>query len=239
MRTFLDAKLMAKTLRDLLAQKDHSLSHSEALEIVAQQFGCKNWNILAAKIGEATVFKPAEPNQDPLPAGWHRFGTCLDCYITGLDPLVSWQDKRAAVIRHNGKSLPDIRERYATLMQTFVPGRWAGKKIALSAMLKSSEAESVQMWMRIDGPQGVLKFDNMMYRPLLGTTDWSPARIVLSVPPEAISISFGFFLAGTGAAWASNFAISEAVATESETTSTGDAMIHSAPLNLDFSETTG
>lgn len=51
MRTFRDAKTMAKTLRaELLARKQVEISHSEALEIVSRQFGHDNWNIMAAKL---------------------------------------------------------------------------------------------------------------------------------------------------------------------------------------------
>jgi uncharacterized glyoxalase superfamily protein PhnB len=49
MRTFRDAKAMAKTLRAEIPD----LSHSQTLEIVAKQFGFDNWNILAAKVEDA------------------------------------------------------------------------------------------------------------------------------------------------------------------------------------------
>lgn len=52
MRTFHDAKAMAKTLRERLAARDVALSHSDCLELVAQEFGFDNWNVLAAKIGD-------------------------------------------------------------------------------------------------------------------------------------------------------------------------------------------
>jgi hypothetical protein len=51
MRTFRDAKTMAKTLRaELLERKQVELGHSECLEIVSRQFGHDNWNVMAAKI---------------------------------------------------------------------------------------------------------------------------------------------------------------------------------------------
>ncbi|WP_166349138.1 glyoxalase superfamily protein [Phytoactinopolyspora limicola] len=50
MRTFHDAKAMAKTLRAVMADKNVALSHSECLEIVAHQFGFENWNVLSARI---------------------------------------------------------------------------------------------------------------------------------------------------------------------------------------------
>jgi hypothetical protein len=56
MRTFLDAKAMAKSLRTALDDKQHAVTHSECLEIVAAQFGLDNWNVLSARIDAA---KPA------------------------------------------------------------------------------------------------------------------------------------------------------------------------------------
>lgn len=51
MRDFRDAKAMAKHLRQALAGRGFTLSHSEALELVAGQFGLGDWNLLAARIG--------------------------------------------------------------------------------------------------------------------------------------------------------------------------------------------
>ena len=48
MRTYKDAKLMAKSLRDALAARSFRLSHSECLEIVAKQLGFADWNTLSA-----------------------------------------------------------------------------------------------------------------------------------------------------------------------------------------------
>lgn len=54
MRTFRDAKAMARTLRAELHERSQvELPHGACLEIVARQFGLDNWNILAAKIEQA------------------------------------------------------------------------------------------------------------------------------------------------------------------------------------------
>ncbi|BCJ91156.1 glyoxalase [Terrihabitans soli] len=50
MRTFVNAKAMAKTLESALAARDVKISHSAALEIVAEQFGFRDWNTLSARI---------------------------------------------------------------------------------------------------------------------------------------------------------------------------------------------
>jgi hypothetical protein len=60
MRTHHDAKAMAKAMRERLAEKAVEISHSEALEIVARQFGFDTWNILSARI-EAERSAAASP----------------------------------------------------------------------------------------------------------------------------------------------------------------------------------
>ena len=69
MRTYLQSKDMAKSLRESLAAKNIALSHGECLEIVARQFGFADWNILAAKIGiESTPPAGAAPVElEPVP----------------------------------------------------------------------------------------------------------------------------------------------------------------------------
>jgi hypothetical protein len=66
MRTILDAKAMATTLRTSLKERGIEISHSRALETVAAQFGFRDWNTLAAEIGstggtEAISFRRAIP----------------------------------------------------------------------------------------------------------------------------------------------------------------------------------
>jgi hypothetical protein len=51
MRTYKDAKTMAKSLRDSLVARKVSISHSACLEIVAKQLGFADWNTLSAKMG--------------------------------------------------------------------------------------------------------------------------------------------------------------------------------------------
>lgn len=51
MTTVDQAKSMSRRLRSALAGREIDVSHSEALELVAQQLGYKNWNTAAAKLG--------------------------------------------------------------------------------------------------------------------------------------------------------------------------------------------
>lgn len=69
MRDYRDAKAMAKALREALGDREMAITHSEALELVARQFGLASWNILSAKIDTAAAgsddrriaFEPAVP----------------------------------------------------------------------------------------------------------------------------------------------------------------------------------
>lgn len=62
MRSFLDAKTMARALRAEFESRGIALTHSEALELVARQFGCTSWNEMAAKIaGESESGPLAAP----------------------------------------------------------------------------------------------------------------------------------------------------------------------------------
>ena len=61
MRTYRDAKAMARALKTALAEKDIALSHGACLDIVAAQFARDNWNVLAAEIDAADDGRPAPP----------------------------------------------------------------------------------------------------------------------------------------------------------------------------------
>jgi Glyoxalase superfamily protein len=59
-RTFRDAKTMARTLSAELARRRQvDLTHSEALEITARLFGHDSWNVMSAKINELSAISGA------------------------------------------------------------------------------------------------------------------------------------------------------------------------------------
>lgn len=66
-----NAKTMAKSLRDALAERNVSLSHSTCLEIVARQCGFADWNTLTAKLPakEAHSARPTDPRDASSLAG--------------------------------------------------------------------------------------------------------------------------------------------------------------------------
>jgi flavoprotein len=124
-------------------------------------------------------------------------------------------------------------------MQSFQATNYQNKRMRYSAAVKSEEVkEWAGLWMRIDGPvQGkLLGFDNMNNRPITGTTDWQQYEVVLDVPQNSTSISFGILLRGAGQVWISNAQFEE-VGTDVPVTAPSKSKEEpDKPGNLDFAE---
>lgn len=65
------------------------------------------------------------------------------------------------------------------------------------------------LWLRLDGKSGILQFDNMANRPLVGTTDWARYSDVLDGGPDVTSIAYGIIVVGEGEAWVDNAVLEE------------------------------
>lgn len=236
MHNFLDAKIMAKTLRQSLGARNVELSHSDCLELVAKQFGATDWNTLAAHIAAASK----NERELTLPQGWFvTGGTNLRNYRLGVDPSAPGTAViESRFFRDSGVDLTG--DTYAVLMQSIVADAYRGQKAKLTVNLRTEAADLGTIWMRVDrAPGSALRFDNMVTRrtngPLKGTTDWTTRLVVLEVPDEATSIHYGFFLQGYGRVWARSFQL-ESVSRDAETTGGPDVYLPT-PTNLDFSQT--
>jgi hypothetical protein len=207
-----DPKRMALRLREALAEKQIKITQGDALNIVARQFGLKEWNVLSAKLKAGT-----EPDgQLKLPDGWLKTGTSPHLFEAGLDPLADYLGKPVVVLKSKDEGAVDG---FATLMQTIAAEKYLGKRIAISAVIRTLDTlGSATIWLRIDGADGgMLAFNNLETLTsggaLKGTEAWSRRRIVLDVSPSARTINFGFYLMGPGTAWFADFTFEE-VATE-------------------------
>jgi hypothetical protein len=235
MRSFLDAKLMAKSLREVLRKRNIAMSHGDCLEIVARQFGVADWNMLAARIAAVA----GDGQKLPLPTGWIVTGhTDLTHYRLGLDP--SMQGVALIESRFGRDGGVDLSgDNYAVLMQSIMADAFRGRRLRLTASLRTDEADAGTIWMRIDrAPGGVIGFDNMLHRAvdgaLRGTRSWAERSIVLDVPEEATSVHYGFLLQGYGRVRAKGFSLE--VVGEDVLTSGRQAYLPK-PHNLDFSQT--
>ena len=230
MHSFMDAKLMAKLLRQGLAEQEIELSHSECLELVARQFGFANWNILSARIDAGAGISDGE-----TPSGWIRAGKSPKFYRVGVDGGLN-----AAWIESKPELIDTIRgDDFCTIMQSVDAKPYLGQRMRVSSQLRATQVDGgVTIWFRVDGPSGSLRFENLerydRNGPIAGNTDWTERDIVLDVPPEATTLNYGFYLKGNGRGWARGFSLEAVDANVLPNTPDGGVLKH--PTNLTFVE---
>jgi hypothetical protein len=170
------------------------------------------------------------------PAGWYITGSKPGDYDFGTEYIEGSMGRQSAYI----KAKPGATAGgFGTLMQTVKADNYLGQRVRVSARLKSTAADRLQLWFRIDGPdpKKSLAFYNMDDRPVTGTTDWKRYDIVLDVPPSSIFLNFGFFLSGgKGEGWADAFAL-ETVDKSVPVSAPSLAAVNGKPFNLNFDQT--
>lgn len=183
-----------------------------------------------AEMALGLLVSPAYAAPD-LPPGWGRAGSALDDYEMGISADASYSGKYGAYIRSNTNSPAG----FGTLMQAIGADQYKGKRIQLTAYMRSNIQEGkLQMWMRVDMPNRTsASFDNMYDRAVLGKTEWQPYSIVLDVPEGAVAIAFGFFLNGKGEVHADGFELGIVDRTV-PTTDKHQRPLN--PMNLDFEQ---
>jgi erythromycin esterase len=159
---------------------------------------------LAALGACAAPAAAADDTQAGLPPGWFGGSQNAAGYEAGIDRKVVKEGKVAAYVR-----MKDSTEgQFGTLAQTFLARAYRGKRVRLSAQIKTKEVKNgVGLWMRVDGKDRTLAFDNMADRRLSGTKDWSKAEIVLDVSAKATVITIGMLLVGDGHVWLDDFRV--------------------------------
>jgi hypothetical protein len=101
------------------------------------------------------------------------------------------------------KSVKNKIKGFGTLVKNVKSNLYLGKTVKMTAYVKSEKVKSwAGLWMRVDYYNaGVLAFDNMQNRPIKESTNWTKYEVVLFVPKDATSISYGVLLDGTGQIW--------------------------------------
>lgn len=166
--------------------------------------------------------------------GWFLAGSTPEFYEIGIEDNAE-KGSKVAYLRSTANK---IDNGFGTIMQSFEPGDFLGKKVKLTGSIKSSNVENWSgMWMRVDGNKGgkreVLGFDNMQDRPIKGTKRWTDYKIILEVPSDAIGISYGVLINGTGQVLIDRF---EFEIIDDKTESTGNMIKLSKPTNTNFEE---
>ena len=133
-----------------------------------------------------------------------------DSVATSANPLPGGPQStlfRDSVVVHTGRFSCRIErnERSAGQFSSVTFGEpvdFRGTTLELRGWLKLDNVVGwTGLWLREDGPSGVMQFDNMQSRGINGTADWAEFRVVLPLDAKTRSLAFGALLSGTGRVW--------------------------------------
>jgi RNA polymerase sigma factor (sigma-70 family) len=204
------------------------------------------WGIRATASAPVSAASLSEEQEKGVkvghPKGWWGGSGNPNAYQVGVDREVSKSGKASAYVQMQGADA----KAFGTLAQAFQAKDYLGKRVRLSAYLKTENATGgAGLWMRVDGPGCTLAFDNMEKRMVQGTTkDWKKVEIVLDVPEKASAITIGLMVTGNGKAWVDDFQLERVgkdVASTNmlsgEIPANAEAMnLPATPVNLDFED---
>lgn len=137
-----------------------------------------------------------------LPDGWQKYGFN---YHLNIDTIEKQSGKVSVQIKPSGKN-PTAG--FGCIARS-IPAIYQGKEIEVKAYMKFEDVTDgfVGLLLRIDGENGVLKFDNMGEENIHGTADWRLYSVKLPYLEGTRTISFGAILTGTGKLWVDDFQV--------------------------------
>lgn len=96
----------------------------------------------------------------------------------------------------------------ATILSMSVPVTFSGETLELRGWLKTEGVTGFAgMWLREDGRNGPVQFDNMRDRNLSGTTKWTEWSIRLPLDSRARTLFLGALLVGGGDLWVDDMSL--------------------------------
>ncbi|HEY2376666.1 MAG TPA: hypothetical protein VGH98_11880 [Gemmatimonadaceae bacterium] len=144
-----------------------------------------------------------------VPAGWQAITDGSGDYTVRADG--SHRDGGQGFAGATIKANVESPRSSAMLAQSVRADAYRGKRIRMSGYLKTIGVNegTAELFMRVDGGGVVQTSDYMQNRPLMLTNDWSRQEIVLDIPRDAIGMTYGFLLSGSGQAWLDDVEIEE------------------------------
>jgi len=144
--------------------------------------------------------------QTAVPVGWHRIGGRTG-YEIRVDPS-GGRGGSACVLLH-GSDPP--KETFTGVSQSVDATPWRGQRLSVSAWIRSEGMDDWGgLYVRVDDVSGKrLAFGNNRKLPVRGTTGWRRYQVVLDVPKNAKTLSFGVHLNGNGSLWADDFSLEQ------------------------------
>ncbi len=219
-----------------------------ALGVLAAGAGALRWEGRAAgpavgRVAPRSADKDDKPAEAAgLPKGYFGGSAKADQYEVGVSRKEKHGGKASGFVRMKDADDTD----FGTLAQVFKADDYRGKRVLLSAWVKTKDvAGGAALWMRVDGADKTLAFDNMDGRRVKGDNDWARHEVVLDVAEAAKHITFGLLVAGKGQAWVDDFRLESVDPKKVKSTNllkepipqeVPDADVPDKPVNLGFEE---
>ncbi|MGZ3289261.1 MAG: hypothetical protein ACXU89_07670 [Xanthobacteraceae bacterium] len=225
--TLLGGGILGAVIKELFA-RGKTRAEEKKTEAEAERIKAETTKILSElNLKESS---PGANNSGKGPKGWLKMGSSPADYDVSIDQNEIFHGKPSCYIKSRASP-----RGFGTLMQMFKANSYLGKRVRLMGNAKSEGLEEwAGFWMRVDGPEKQLRFDNMQDRPIKGTTGWTKYQIVLDVPDDSIHIAFGLLLSGAGQVWIAEVSL-EIVSSDVPTTDLATAYPEK-PINLNFDE---
>ncbi|MEW6732305.1 MAG: AraC family transcriptional regulator, partial [Acidobacteriota bacterium] len=92
---------------------------------------------------------------------------------------------------------------HGVLMRTIAADSYRRTRLRFTSYIKTSQVEdSAGLWIRVDSnTQEAIVIDNMLSKPIRGTTDWRKYVVTVTVPENGAVIKYGIHLRGRGQVW--------------------------------------
>ena len=155
---------------------------------------------LATASAQSTLTNPGFEEGAPSLTGWQfrEMGT----FSFALDSADAHEGRWAARVTGQGGAPPGA---FGNLLQRVDAAPYRGQRVRYRAWVHTDLAAGASwagLWMRVDGPGGIVGFfDNMEARPITGRTEWRQYEITGDVPPDAQAVYLGALLIGQGQVW--------------------------------------
>lgn len=153
---------------------------------------------LAGVVATALYVWAARPD-DQLPDNWDLAGNMPRSYSIALDRHVTQTGRGSGTLRYENGPVSG----YGTLMTSFRPKDYLGKRVRLRAWLKFEDVtDATGLWMRVDtANEGTVALYDSADLHLKGSRDWQPYTVVLDIPTSSAVLSYGVLLSGKGQVW--------------------------------------
>lgn len=183
-KTIVDAEMTEENRRKLYRDNEHNQPENDGAQFE----------------GRLLYKQPSVPLK--FPRHWGGGGGTVK-----LDHFVPHGGRYSAMLERTDTAPQSMN--LGSLWQMIDAGRFAGRRIRLSGYLKTQEADSAGLRIRISRSEGgQLKFAHVDSARLEGTSDWQEVQIVADIPEDESVLSIEVVLEGRGRLWADDLSLS-------------------------------